>query len=63
VSAENADLKRGGGPRPDAQEQIAVIESEVSTVVKALATLTNLADKGIVKDERTRTVSTISNAS
>jgi hypothetical protein len=40
-----------------------LLKSEVSTVVKALATLTNLADKGIVKDERTRTVSTISNAS
>jgi hypothetical protein len=38
------------------------MKSEVSTVMKALATLSNFADKGMVMKERTRTGSTISNA-
>jgi hypothetical protein len=39
-----------------------LLKSEVSTMLKALATLTNFADNGMRKDERTRTVSTTSNA-
>jgi hypothetical protein len=39
-----------------------LLKSEVSTMLKALATLTNFADNGMGTDERTRTVSTTSNA-